>query len=704
MLSVRSSIRGLATQVNQASSTIQQNVEATQSVKEERNDKTSKPKRLQPNALLHIVKTNVNNELDQHIPVQKIYSQLQSELQELVSQNRINTRAFGNINLFNTALSRLIRQSKLELESQNLGDSNSIPPAPYDILQTSLKYNLARHQHFTLVMRQYLNEKKFEEVMNLWVTFLEHAKKIPLNTAATKQIQVLTSISYLMLCSQSKAKPEAKVITQLLNTTLDEIPFLVMEQEMKSLKLDSSAEEALFKCYSDLLLEWFVSDKDAFINGFLKRSNDYKLLSYLWNQYLKFGAADYTSSDLQIPSAFIVRFAELNKSLDSMKIVAQLKEASPDFKPNVQIYNALLEAVAYTPAFGRQATTVKLDRIQAIWNSCIKTQENIGVDSYKSMLRALNILGNVKTAESFWALDVPNDMKSNKELSDVFSMIYFNSDECKDYSKLKQKIPKKIDNLELANTILLAMVNVGAPASDVDSFYDRIFLSTTGIKPNDTTLATRLLANIKLSKLSDNADILSTIGVSHSSERVVPIIEEYLKLCTDEESATALLKALKLDVKGDRFALKVSKFLNFYLEHGQWEVAEDLFKQALTENAKSPTLINFRMFNSMFQGFSELSISKNDTGFISKQQVYWELCDQIHHKIFKESIISTLKSIAELSRRKADFSESELDFINNTVLPYLVKAKANNEFVVQNPRLLKNIKTNDKIHIPKELL
>lgn len=708
MLSVRisarqCSVRGLATQANNVSQPAKDNATNGSDAATEKKG-TARYQRIQPSVALNSLKTKLSNDFQKQQPAQKIYSQFQSDLQQLISEQQVNPRHFVNSSICNSVLAKLILQSKSELDGQSIGESASIPPTPFEILETYLKYNLARHQHFIIVLKQFLIDLQPKEAINLWISFLEHAKQMPLNNTGTSQVQALTSIAYLMLSKESNSAPDVNVLTQLLNITPSKVPFLAIEQEIKSLGLTATTKDELLKTFDDLLLQWFTADKDAFINEFLKNSNDLKLITYLWKQYLKLATKDFTTSNQEIPGAFMIKLAQLDRSLDAVKIMTQLKEASADFKPSVSLYNSLLQTVAYIPAFGKEAQSIKLNRIQAIWNSYIKSSGNITVASYKAMLEALIIAGHFKTVESFWTLDVPDDVKANSEISDIYLKNFFASVKKVHFSQLKSKIPSKVHNLELANTILLAMVHSDASVGDIDSFYSHTFQSTEGIKPNDKTLAIKLRANLAAFGDSKNESILGTIGLSANSPTATLVIEEFLKICENEESATALLKALNIDNKSNDSAKKVSNFLDYYLQHGNWEYAEELFKKYLTDNVKSPSSVNYRLFNSMFKGFSELSITRNDTGFVSKQQVYWELCQRIHNRIFNECVISTLKSVSALSRRNAEFSENELDFINNTVLPYLVKLKIENSFKLQNPKYLQNMKSNDKIHIPKELL
>ncbi|CDO95424.1 unnamed protein product [Kluyveromyces dobzhanskii CBS 2104] len=710
MLSARFSVRqccvrGLATQPNHVSQPSKPDGANTNKTKPAGEDGKVKRPRIQPFAALNTVRSNLSNDFDKNQPAQKIYSQFQSDLQKLTSEQRVNPKYFMNSSICNSVLTKLILQSNLELNGLNIGESATIPPTPFEILQTYLKYNLARHQHFVLVLKQFLVDLQPKEAINLWVSFLEHSKEMPLNSTGTSQIQALTSIGYLMLSRESNVKPDVKVLSQILSVSADKIPFHAIEQEIKSLGLKATSKDELLKSYDELLLQWFTADKTAFVDEFLKESNDTKLLGFLWKKYLALAVEDYTSTNQEIPGAFMIRLAQLGRSLDAVKIVGQLKEASTNFQPTVLLYNSLLQAVAHIPAFGKEAQSTRLDRIQAVWNSYIKkSNEPIGVDSYKAMLEALITAGHFKTVETFWTLDVPADVRNNSELSEIYLRNYFASVEKVPFSKLKSKIPNELQNLKLANTILLALAHSDASVGDIDAFYVRTFQSSTGIKPNNQTLAIKLLANMKTFDETNGTGILGTVGLSANSAIAALVIEEFLKICDNQEVATAFMKALRLDNSSKDSAKKFSNFLDYYLQHGNWEYAEKLFKEYLTANVKAPSQVNYKLFNSMFKGFSELSIAKNDTGFVTKQQVYWELCQKIHRRVFHECVISTLKSVSVLSRRNAEFSENELDFINNTVLPYLVKLKIENTFKLQNPRYLQNIKSNDKIHIPQELL
>ena len=209
--------------------------------------------------------------------------------------------------------------------------------------------------------------------------------------------------------------------------------------------------------------------------------------------------------------------------------------------------------------------------------------------------------------------------------------------------------------------------------------------------------------NISALTADSKPKLLSSVGIAQKSENEIPAIEEFLKLCQSEEPVEILLKEIDLKTNPRDAAMKLSKFLDHYLSLGNWEAAEALFKNFISDNAKKPTVVNHRLFNSMFKGFSELGVVKNDTGYLSKQKVYWDLSERIHNRVFNECVIATLKLASVLASRNVKFNSHELEFLNETVLPYLVRLKIENGFQIQNKRILDSLRSNEQINFPKEL-
>lgn len=700
LYSSRCSARSFATQAAQTAHATSSIVQQEQKAPKEQ----AQRKKTQPSTILNEIRSNIMKQLDSDLSSKKILAEFQSSIQAMIKEQKMNPQRFSNSSICTSVLTKLIEQSKHELDGKSIGELAMLPPAPFEILQIYLKYNLARHEHFQLVLKHFLSDMQPQEAINLWITFLESSKNLPLNNTAASHIKSYTSVAYLMLCQQSNEKVSIDVLSQLLNTPVEKIPFQSIASSINSLELPDATKAELETSSLALLSDLMIEKKTYFISNVLQNSNDIKLIQFFWDKYLKIGKMDFSSNDLSLPAAFMVRFAQLGRSNVSLKALNQLKEAYPEFESNFQVNNALLKVVAYMPSFGKNSGKTKVERIQAIWNSFIKSNSPIEPSSYVAMIEALIIARQFSTLESFWKLDVPEDIKQLPAVSESYLLNLFSNFKNSTYANLKSKIPEDVTNLDLANGILLFMVRRSAPYEDIESFYSRVFMKPGALRPSHKTLATKMYGDLLNRKEGNQTKLLNGVGISNNSENEVPVIEEFLKIVQNDEAIEELYGEIDFKSNNRNNALKFSKFLDCYFENGKWQMAEKIFKEFLTNHVKNPTLVNHKIFNSIFKGFSELGVKENEPGFLAKEQVYWELCERIHGKVFNEAVISTLKLVSELSRRKTKLEDSQVEFINDIVLPYLVKLRIENGFRVQNERILENIKVNDTVKIPKELL
>lgn len=626
----------------------------------------------------------LKNILDKKFDENASSSQILETFKDEMTRIKLSDYKLAKSNYCNNEFLKLLELTQSELKNN---DINMIPPTPYEILTTLIGYKLVRHQHFESVMKSLLSESLAKDTIGVWVNYLECSNFLQETSKSIVSSQFISSyavLAYLLLDS----KPDIEKLSQLLNIPsgrYDKIPFDKISKLVNQSNLFNNNVEKIQYTLKDLIKQSILNDKNNFIKQVLPNISDYNHVRYLYNQF-----SEVNNVDGNVTAAFMEKFASLEKSMVSMKCFNAYKQSVDII--DLSVKNALLTVVSCMKAFPPVKET-KLQRIEAIWNSYIKTSEKIDISSYIKLIDALIKSNNIEHLQKIWDLDIPKVYKKDSQVLQLYLSGISKTDRIS-LEKLLSLVPSKIENLHLANNILLKMIKSNQPSSQIDTFYEKNFLSKDALKPDSATLAIKMYGNY-LNKKSNEFKFLPSIGVSASLE--LPIIEKFLEICPSIE----IIRELYDEVKSTANSHKFGKFIKVEFIKGDWKHAESIFKDYLKLVTKD-TYVNKNILEPLFYGFSQLMIKENDSSYLNKLKTYWTISQRIYHEVTFDSMVNLLNAIGILGARNVKFDKNELNFINDTVLPELVKTKIEKDFKL-NEKILNNLKKSDSIIIPKDL-
>lgn len=581
----------------------------------------------------------------------EVYSTLKDHLdkisQELVDPTTLQ-RSFG----LNAPLTQFLRKAATDKEST---------VEPYQILNTLCQYQVARSPHFEVVMRHLLTRGSPQDVIALWVKYLETIAENPNamsrsfnnrngNNNSHENNMALASLAYLLLPENN---PDLQVLGQILQLNKElgqHVPFNKLRFMISSLIKDERREAAqqglklLFHQYVD-------SDKESFIRQ-LDQTLQFHHLQDLYNQYHE------QSVDPEIIAKFMEKYIDCNNAAGAVKIYNENKDLDSSM-----LKDHLLLAVANLPANSRN---LRLDRILAIWNSVIKPT-NPGAASFAALIRALGVSGNVQQLQNIWTKEIPQEIKLQSPVIEGYLTAMLKYNKQVKYDDIAGKLPEKIESSNLINAVLLKMVIDNVSKEKFDSFYAAQFAKTEDVasqkRPNVETLAIRMYANYHYASDKDSFDFLKSVFQSKKNFlKVNAIIEHFIQIVPSIEP----IRVLYAQVKEPVDSRKYGAFINaeFVKHNGDYKVAEEIFKEFLEAlKAQSKKIDRFSL-EPLITGFCEQAIRDRDPSFLLKVSTYYSFASKVNLELTYQTTAKILHTLALLAKDKSGkFDASEQEFI-----------------------------------------
>lgn len=597
-----------------------------------------------------------------------IYTSLKDELAQLSETMKDPTllqRSFG----LNGPLVSLLRKSTAE-------EGSAVDP--YQILNTMCQFQVARSPHFEIVLRYLLQNGSPQEVIALWVKYLETIAENPNaliqsfrnrngNNNSHENSIALTTLAYLSLPDN---KPDLNILYQILQLDKDagqQIPFSRVSFLNDSIfSSNPDMKKIIGERLDNMLYQYISTNKDSYLRKLDKTLQPYHLQD-LYQQYrsviqVNSSSNPEVSADPEILQKFMERFVSFNKPSQAVKVFNDFKTLNSSL-----LSDKLLLAVAGLPAPTRQ---LKMDRILAIWNSVIKPATP-SASSYACLLEALGISGNFFQLQNMWSKEVPESFKQDSHLRESYLSSLLRYDDKVTFNNVSDKLPEKIESIELINAVLLKMIKGNAPAEKFESFYAHQFMKSDDAenknferRPNIETLAIKMWANYCYAKDASTFDFLKSISQTNRNLlKVNALIEQFIQIVP----STVPIRELYKQTKDPLDSRKYGNFIGaeFEKSDGSFEVAEEIFRDFLKGSKAQTKKIDRFVIEPLIAGFCEYSIRQHDISFLLKVSTYVAFASQVGSELTYVITAKILHTIAILSREtNGKFEKSALEFIN----------------------------------------
>ncbi|SCU96202.1 LAMI_0F05622g1_1 [Lachancea mirantina] len=630
----------------------------------------------------------LSEELSDQVGSRKIFDSFKAGMFDFDKNNGKSgftlQRSFG----LNTVLGQLLERSKADLKT-NISTSVPTPPEPYEILIFMCDYGLARDSHFRIVFEHLVATKSPEDVLGFWVKYLEtiaeNPRTITYGSYHSKNI-VLASIGYLLLAGD---EPSCSVLTQVLrfDAEKEQIPFTKIRSKITRLPLSASAKKKALKNLDVCWFQFLQSDKSAFIRTIdeLTHARD---LNELFELYSSITGQQKQSLDCSIVAKFMDRFVSLGKPQQAINCY---NKAKADDSLDLSIKNSLLLAVSAMPAFGRQAREEKLKRVEAVWNSLIKThQETTDLTSYVALIKALHRINGFDEIKHFWNREIPNSLKKEPELLQEYLLTQFRRQNFK-LSEVEGFLPEIITSLDLANAVLSKMIEERYGDSAISSFYKKQLTDSKFLKPNATTFAIKMFQNYLNSQ---NPDFSFLKSISKSKKDVAStnaIFQEFVNVCPDMKAINKLFDEIREPFDSRNYGIMIKALF----AEGNATEAEKIFKDFAT-GTPSLNAINRFVLDPIVISFCELCIKEGTAGYLSKVLLYADVAKRAQRQL-TFSAASKITHMAALLAKSKDkvMSQSDKDNLHD-----LLRIVSEIPDYTPSPRDMKVLKSQKEITLP----
>lgn len=601
------------------------------------------------------------------IDLNEVYSTFTDELRQLSQDTTDPTslqRSFG----LNAPLIALLRKSTDKVNSK---------VDPYQILNTMCQYQVARSPHFEIVLRYLLTNESPQDVIALWVKYLETIAENP--NALTQSFRnrngnnnshetnaALATLAYLLL---PENKPDINVLYQILQFDKDagqKISFSKVRFLVNSV-LGSQPERKLLAIngINSLFHQYVSCDKGSFLRE-IDQTLQFYHLQDLYNQYHDAGsdtAEGKSDADPEILAKFMDKFVSFSKPNNAVKIFNDYKSLdSPIIKEH------LLIAVASLPANSR---SLRLDRILAVWNSLIKPTDPTA-SSFASLIQALGFSGNITQLQTIWNKEIPAEFKSNTKVIEAYLSAMLKYSSKISYESIADKLPEKIESIDLINAVLIKMIKGDVSMEKFDSFYSSQFMGkdeadTAEIqrRPTVETLSIKMWANYHYTKDKSDFQFFRSIHQSNKNLlRANAIVQSFVKVVTSIEPIRALYEQIKEPLDSRKYGYFIdAEFMKY---DGEYEVAEQIFKDYLQACKDQPKKLDKFVVEPLITGFCERAVREKDASFLLKVSTYVAFASKIGVELTYQTTAKILHVIAMLAKENSgNFDASEQKFIDS---------------------------------------
>lgn len=582
----------------------------------------------------------------------EVYSSLKDHLEKFSNEMTDPTtlqRSFG----LNIPLAQFLKKSATDKEAH---------VDPYQILNTLCDYKVARSPHFEIVLRHLLLHASPQDVIALWVKYLETIAENPNavsrsfnnrngNNDSHQNNIALATIAYLML---PEVKPDLEMLCQILQvdqSSGQRIPFNKIRFLINSL-FKGEKKEQLTENAKSLFHQYVNSDKESFLRQ-LDDTLQFHHLQDLYNQYRG------GSVDPEIIAKFMEKFLLCNNAAGAVKIFNENKALD-----SYSLKNMLLIAVATLPASTRN---IRLDRILAIWNSLIKPA-GPSASSYAFLIRALGVSKNFGALQNIWDQEISEELKKDPLVIESYLNAVLKDTNKTKFDEIAEKIPADIKSIDLINAILSKMLKDNASNEKFDSFFAAQFAKKEDLdlqkRPNVETLAIRMWANYHYASDKESFDFLKSIFQSKKNVlKVNAIIENFIRLVPSIEPIHKLFPQVKEPLDTRKYGAFIDA--EFTKPGGSYEKAEQIFKNFLEDSKTHSKKVDRFVLEPLICGFSELAITERDPSFLLKVSTYYTFASKVNLELTYQTIAKILHSLALVAKENSGkFNTLQQQFVD----------------------------------------
>ncbi|CCF57501.1 hypothetical protein KAFR_0C05100 [Kazachstania africana CBS 2517] len=618
---------------------------------------------------LTLLNRKLTGELNTTNDLEAVYNDFNTELSKL---NNINLSKSFSLNQFN---SKILKLSIVSTDSKL---------DPYVLLDKLCEYQLARSQHFEILMNYYLDQKRPQDVLNLWIKYLsmitENPNTLMINTSGSmknfnskiynphENIIAITMVAYLLLPNNN---PDLNTLNQILQldsnqqimANLTELPVIKVE-ELISSRLEDDEKDTARDNFNNLVSQYMNSHPNWLPD---KIQNTYSLrkLRSLHNL-----AKSNDIKDTGTVLKLMERALDLASPRYSIDIYSQFKDSVVDLST---LNDFLLVAVAN---LGSNSKRYKLTRIQALWNDLIK--KNITENSYTMLFKALLHSKNFNELESVWNNELPENFKANQLILESYLNSILNFQKVS-FNDIKDKLPNEIQTLDLVNNVLKRVLYDPTIRNRkvFDDFYTKYF-ENKRFTPNIMTVATKLFADFKYTKDRDSFKFMANIPQNFSEDfsKFLMVLENFIKISPTTDPIHQLFNEVKLPLNSKKYKIFIDA--EFFKNDGSTELAEVLFEEYLdllheTKHSNlSTTMMNQfirEVLDSMVVGYCHVLKLKRPMSQFPKLEKYYKLYKEISCDIpvpVLKTLLATFRVAA--SKQGSFLADAEVKFIERVLL------------------------------------
>ncbi|AMD20542.1 HDL202Cp [Eremothecium sinecaudum] len=581
-------------------------------------------------------------------------------------------------------LSKLLGQACMEVTDHV--KVKSLPPHPNEVLQTLIDYKLARRFHFEMVMKHSVNSGKPQDVLTQWVNYLEWGND-PSQPRARKAGNFIIDdviVAYVML----EPNPEFSTILKLtqLENEVHRFTFPDPERVFRNFSIPEKSRDQVRNGLESLLRQAIVDYKKDFLEKILPVIRN-ENLAPMCDRYMNLGVP----LDADIISAFIRKLSALDKAVTAISYFKKFTDNNKGDVPLV-LRNSLLEAVSMLRSPNNPS--LRLKRVEAIWNTYIKPFEPIDDTSYQQAIKSFIKIRAFDVLDNFWKMDIPKNVKTNPELQQLF-LQGLAENPAYPIDRLKKQLPSSITNVDLANAFLLKLVRSGETSTEFNSYYEKLFKGKELI-PDRRTLAIRMYAAYNGAPEKEEFNYFD--AVKFPTEYLHDVVDEFLVICRQPEPVRHLYKSCKgTSLKSSL----IGKFIDFEFTKGDWQTAEAIFAEYFSA-IKVKSRLDRHILDPMLINFSRLLTVTKDINYFLKIELYWKLSKTIHNDVGYLGMFSVLDAVSSLVNKGIKLTPKHLAFVNEEILPEFSRMDLR-RISQKHARSFESLKKSTDIIIPKEL-
>lgn len=432
---------------------------------------------------------------------------------------------FNYTRYLNTTLTKLFKQSLSQ------GD---LQIDPYQLLNDYCIHHLARPNHFLTLMKQYLMEQKYQDVLSLWVKYLDSIPsfKVEQFQYIHKEIQIYAMIAYLSLNGE-QFTPDLKYLLAFLN--LEDIDIVKLYEKIRSSNFINNNQfiwnnfDLISKQYLQVYIENFEKE--------IMHSINVSKLESMYKIYER-SVTDDIKPNIDVLINFIKRFLSLQYAPLAMKVFDTFKDRIVDPKDRLAFTNQLLYIVSQLSGGKNSTTATKSQMIQAVWNTYFKMeyfQKPIPIESYCSLFESLTSAKEFRVLESIWNHELSSDVKSNSTMKQCYlSCLLKDKKQEMTHENMVERLEKEsmVNYPELIKTVLLRTIL--DPKTKHEQFVEiwNKHKQVIESKIDPEFIAIEILSNYRYSTNKDEFNFMEALNNNNNNyNQCKPlIIESFVKI------------------------------------------------------------------------------------------------------------------------------------------------------------------------------